>query len=678
MRSSEMFMTSIHGVPINTEEIESALQNHASIKEAKVAFDKGKHSERLVAWIVTKPKTEAEITDIRRHIEKTLSSNMVPSLFIFTKLLPLNTNGTVDRAALSFYAAERDSNESYEGPRNLLENVITDIWKTILGEEKIGIHDDFLDLGGDSIQAGLISLKIQECFNVELPLVMFFEDMTVAKLAEDIYCSQENQIFVSPDRVRPIDRNDDLPLSVAQEQLLSQEFYSDIYGIPYISSSAWFSIKLSGNLNREVLEKALNFVINRHEVFRTAYWPVIDSISPATNKWNTVCQTCRMNPGQFFPKVKFKQSIQESVVIYFDYYDISEYCDKDKSIEKNIIAEQLLQERYIYESPPLTRAALIQTEENEHTLIVAAAHIIADGMSMYIYENELASVYSALIKNHPVNLPELELQYLDYVAWDKHKIKNGLLDSVRSYWQQKLEGYIPTDSTILPFADIENSNYDGFDFETKYICQLFSREMSSKIRNYAKSMNKTVFSVLMAGYMLCLYRESGKNDLGVLTFFANRTRPEFKNVIGNFATGNIIRVKFQEDDTLQHCLEAAAESLDNAIINQELTMFPPDFRVCNSLCDKVAHTSFTCDLLMNYEYTPFFGLDLENEIIALTRSRYALRAFVLDSGEDLAYMFQYNLDLFDGADIRRIAEHTENNIKEIITNPESVILSADL
>ena len=673
-----MSVINIQGFYIEPERIESVLRNHPAIAEAVVTPDKG-ITERLVAWVVCKPKADVDVHEIRWHVEKFLSAHMVPSIFMFMKQLPLNADGTVDRIALSFDAKKyADTTSDYETPRNQLENLVADIWKTTLGEERIGIHDDFLDLGGDSIQAGLVSLKIHECFNVEIPLVMFFEDMTVAKLAEAIYRCQENDVFVPSDKIRPIDRNGDLPLSAFQEQLLYQELYSDVYNIPSLPSSAWFSIRLSGNLNREILEKAFNYVINRHEVFRTTYWPAFGSLSPIVDKWDTVRQSCRMNPGLFLPKVTFKQTIHPSVVMNYDYYDISAYTYIDKYIATNAVAEKIVQKRYLYEIPPLTRAALIKTTENEHVLIVAAAHLIVDGLSMTIYEKELAFVYSELIKNQSVNLPEPEIQYIDYVVWEKHGMKNGIFDSVRSYWQQQLDGYIPTDATILPFADIENSNYDGFDFETRYIYHRISDDINNEIRNYAKSNNKTIFSILLTGFILCLCKISSRTDIGVVTFFANRTRSEIKNVIGNFANGNIIRVKFREDDCLQHCISIVAKSLDDAIKNQKLMMIPPDSRLRKSLCDIVANSPITCDLLMKNEYAPFFGLEVENAIIELYKSRYPLRAFAIDSGKDLAYMFQYNLDLFDGADIRRIAVLTEDIVKMLVINPSEKISSVAL
>ena len=183
----------IRGFRIETEEIESVLRNHPAIKEAIVTVDRGKQSERLIVWIVFNHEMESDIPELRRHIKKFLPVYMVPSVFIFTDQLPLNANGKVDRMALLFDAAEQTTAPgNYEKPRNQLESTLISIWASFLSQDMIGIHDNFLDLGGDSIQAGLISLRIRENFNVEIPVIMFFEDMSVGKLAEEIYHCQQN------------------------------------------------------------------------------------------------------------------------------------------------------------------------------------------------------------------------------------------------------------------------------------------------------------------------------------------------------------------------------------------------------------------------------------------------------------------------------------------------------
>ena len=105
---------------IKIEEIEFVLRNHPAVDEVAVTHDRGKYAERLVAWVVCKPRMDADVSELRRNIEKCLPAHMIPSVFIFTKQLPADANGKPDRTALSFDVAEHGSNGN--SPRNLLEN----------------------------------------------------------------------------------------------------------------------------------------------------------------------------------------------------------------------------------------------------------------------------------------------------------------------------------------------------------------------------------------------------------------------------------------------------------------------------------------------------------------------------------------------------------------------------
>ena len=575
------------------------------------------------------------------------------------------------------YIYNTDQKYSLSEP-SYIESLLMGIWKEVLEIDDLAIDDNYVDIGGESLSALMIISRIKTNIKVVITMREFLDNLTVRHLAKLVEDRIKHATSEPSDKIIIIDRNDDVPLSFFQEARLMYELSLDVNNVTYLHSSSWFSIRLHGSLDRKALENAFNYMINRHEIFRTSYWPVFGSVSPATDKWDTVCQSCRMNPGQFLPKVKFKQSIHPSAIMNFDYTDISEYGDEDKNIEINIIADEVIQKRYRYESPPLTRAALVRIAESEHMLIVAAAHLIADMFSIRIYEKELAYVYSTLVNEQPINLPDIETQYADYSAWMKRRLETGSFDSAKSYWKEQFDGYTPTDVTILPFTDIEGSENDtDFGIEAKYYHHPISDELSSAIRKYAGSVNMTVFNIVMTGFILCLHGESGKNDIGVYTFFANRVRPETESIIGMFAIGNTIRIKINADDSLYQCLSNVSETMDCALRNQEFMLPPPDLRVRKTLYDLVVYRPITCELLTVDENASFYGLDVERAVVGRSKSEYALRSFVIDFGKKLSLMFQYNLDLFDSSDIRRMAARMERIIKEIITNPFAAISSVD-
>jgi len=673
------------GHRIELGEIEAAIMDCGKVREAIVITSGNTDIDRKILGYVipelsidSADEQDSYIKNLKEILGRKLPEFMIPSRILTLKEFPKLSNGKIDRKSLPLpEMPERDA----AGLKSVLsstESAIMEIWEDVLGFGGFNINDNYMEIGGNSLSAIIISNRIKSILKVKIAIRDFLDNPTIKLLAKLVKQRIESSASELSETIVSVDRNDDMPLSSFQESRLRYELSMDVGNVSYLNVSTWFSIRLSGRLDREALEKAFDYIINRHEVFRTAFWPTLDSFSPVTNKWNTVCRTCCINPGLFLPKVKFKQFVQPNVTMNLGYYDVSKYDDGDKNVEIRIIADEIIEKRYKYESPPLTRAALIRTAEAEHIFIVAASHLIADAFSMNIYEKELAYAYNAIVNKQSMSLPGIETRYADYSAWQKRRLETGALDSVTTYWQRQFDGYVPTDVTILPFTDIEGSeNDEDFDIEAKYLYHPISDELGVAIRKYAGSNKITVFSIAMTGFILCLHVESGKDDIGVFTFFANRALQETENIIGMFATGNIVRLKIDKTSSFHQCILNVSESLNGALKNQELMISPSGMRAAKSFFDYVVSRPITCELLMDDKCASFSGLDAEKTIFGRSKSEYALRSFVIDSLERLSLLFQYNLDLFDAADIKQMAARTESIIKEMITNPLKTISSLE-
>jgi amino acid adenylation domain-containing protein len=676
----------VRGHRIELGEIEAAIIDCGEVRETVVTTSGNTDIDRkLLGYIVPDFKSDSAeeldsyIRNLKEFLNRKLPEFMIPTRLTILNEFPKLPNGKIDKKSLPIPETSINVAEGLNDVLSPTESSLREIWEDALGIDGFGINDNYIDIGGNSLSVIIIINKIKSKWSVKIATSDFLENPTIKLLAILVDQRVASSVFEPSDEIVSIDRNNDMPLSFLQEVRLRYELSLDAGNAPYLHSSTWFGIKLFGNLDREALKKAFNYVINRHEVFKTAIWPIMDAVSPAMNKWDTACKICSINPKLLIRKIKFKQSVQPTVTMNLDYCDISKYGNEDKNIEIRIIADEIMSKRYRYESPPLTRATLLRVADAEHILIVAAAHLIVDAVSMRIYEKELAYAYSALVNGQSINLPDIKLQYADYTAWTKHRLEAGSLDSVKSYWQKQFDGYTPTDVTILPFTDTEGSENDAdFSIETKYYHHSMSNELSDAVRKYAGSVNMTVFGIVMTGFILCLYSESGKSDIGVLTYFANRIRPEMENTIGMFATGNIIRVKVNAEDSLYQCAAIVSESLNDALTNQELVVSPPDSRTYKSLYDLVVNRPITCESLVDNECASFSGLNVERAFAGRNKSEYALRSFIVDSSKNLFLMFQYNLDLFNGADIGRIAMRTENIIKSMLAHPFAKLSSINL
>jgi len=109
---------------------------------------------------------------------------MLPSAWLWLDAMPLNANGKLDRNALSALTNPIDNAQSYVAPRDEAEEAVADIWREVLGIGQLGIHDDFFDLGGHSLAGVQVTVKVQELFNIEIPVKILFEAATVAKFVD--------------------------------------------------------------------------------------------------------------------------------------------------------------------------------------------------------------------------------------------------------------------------------------------------------------------------------------------------------------------------------------------------------------------------------------------------------------------------------------------------------------
>jgi acyl carrier protein len=195
----------IRGFRIEPGEIEAALGEHPSVRETvvvaredataehqpvdnpKSVIENRKSGKRLVAYIVCNDNRTVQIDELRTSLKSKLPDYMVPSVFVFLDGLPLDPNGKVNRRSLPAPDQARpDLKEPLVPPRTPAEKLIAEIWAEVLALKKIGIHDNFFDLGGHSLLGAQVISRVRDAFQVELPLRSLFESPTVAGLAVQV------------------------------------------------------------------------------------------------------------------------------------------------------------------------------------------------------------------------------------------------------------------------------------------------------------------------------------------------------------------------------------------------------------------------------------------------------------------------------------------------------------
>jgi acyl-coenzyme A synthetase/AMP-(fatty) acid ligase/acyl carrier protein len=184
----------LRGFRIELGEIEEAIRHNASVREVVVVDREDRPGDkRLVAYVVADPGETLFADQLRGFLKERLPDFMIPSAFVALEQMPLTPNGKLDRKALPVPdEAQLRSQTPFASPRSPLEELLADVWAEVLGVERVGIHDDFFEMGGQSILATQLISKIQQILPVELPLRTIFEAPTVAELATAIEQSQQS------------------------------------------------------------------------------------------------------------------------------------------------------------------------------------------------------------------------------------------------------------------------------------------------------------------------------------------------------------------------------------------------------------------------------------------------------------------------------------------------------
>jgi len=212
----------IRGFRIELGEIESVLAQHPEVSQAVViACTNDQGGQQLLGYYVpAHPEVSPSMAELRSFLRDKLPEYMVPGAIVELEALPLTPNGKVDRRALAKLNPSPDLEEVYQAPTTELEKTIAEIWQGALQLEKVGIHNNFFDIGGHSLLVVAIHSKLQQRLRREFPVVVLFQHPTVSTLAQ--YLSQAAGQQISAQKTRP--SGQDGKASIRRQKQLRQQY----------------------------------------------------------------------------------------------------------------------------------------------------------------------------------------------------------------------------------------------------------------------------------------------------------------------------------------------------------------------------------------------------------------------------------------------------------------------
>src|SRR5437763_3999511 len=633
----------VRGYRIEPGEIEWALTQHESVREAVVAVQESASGEKtLVAYVVMQPDQAFSVPDLQSYLKSKLPDYMTPGIFMPLEKLPLTPNGKVDLKALP----QPEASEASGGlalPRTPVEHGIAEIWRQVFGREKLSIHDNFFHLGGHSLLALQIASRVRTVLGAALPLRSVFEGPTIADQARAVEKLLGSGKTAASAGIRPVARPDHLPLSFARQRLwfLQQlEPSSDFYNVP-------LALRIGGPLNVQVLRDCGAEIVRRHEALRTTF-PIRQGV-PA-------------------------QEIGEAAAPPIEVRDLGHLSLKEAEATAQELLSREAQRPFDLSRGPLLRLSLLRLAEDDHVLLLNMHHIIVDGWSVGIFMQELALLYEAFSFGRSSPLSPLPVQYADYAVWQREWLTEEFLETELAYWRNQLSGAAAAE---LP-ADHPRPKVQTFQGEKKSI--LLSPQLLESLRALAHRENSTIFMTLLAGLKALIYRYTGQPDISVGTPVAGRNQPEIERLIGFFVNTLVLRTTMLGQSRFTEFLRQVREVSLGAYAHQELP-FEKLVEELHSQRDPgrtpFFQVMFALEETLSEELV-LPGLQISPIELGTQTAKFDLMLAIRETSLGLPVSFQYNTDLFEDATMERMMRHFERLLCGIAANPAQRIAEIPL
>jgi amino acid adenylation domain-containing protein len=422
------------------------------------------------------------------------------------------------------------------------------------------------------------------------------------------------------------------PLSYAQQRLWLLDRLtpgSALYTIPA-------TLRLTSTPDIQALGRSLNEIVRRHETLRTTF---------------------SMRDNQPIQVVAPHLTVDLPIV------DLQQHSPRQREAAAQEQAAIEARRPFDLETGPLFRSILLRLTPEDHLLLISFHHLVADGWSLGVFFRELAAIYPAFVKGLQSPLPNLPIQYPDYVVWQKQWLEGSVMQEQLGYWRQRLSDLpalvLPTDRprSILPQQQGARQ------------AMVIPSVLSSRLAAASQQEGSTLFMTLLAAFQILLQRYSGQEDFAIGTPIANRTRVETEGLIGLFVNTLVLRADVKGDPVFRELMQRVRQTTLEAYAHQDVPferlvedLQPPRDPGRNPLIQIL----FSLQNMPTLANQPSDSIRTGWETDRGT-ANFDLTVDLWETSQGLESRWEYQTDLFDDATISRMMGHFQNLLYSIAT-----------
>ncbi|UZF43852.1 amino acid adenylation domain-containing protein [Rhodococcus rhodochrous] len=652
------FQVKIRGFRIELGEIDAVLSSVPGVGFAvTVGAALASGESALVSYVVPEAGAVLDPAQVRASVGEVLPGYMVPSSVTVLDEVPLTPVGKVDRAALPapvFEVAE------YRAPRSAVEVAVAEEVAQVLGVERVGLDDSFVDLGGNSLAATRLVARLSARLGYRVAVPVVFEASSVQELAARVDIDAAGAgagAGVGAARLVARRRPDRVPLSLAQQRMwfLGRFDSSAAYNIPIV-------VRLTGDLDAAAMQAAVRDLVARHETLRTVY-PEIDGV-PVQEVLPVEAFLPDLLPVEADPDT-LRSEVDAVLSTRFDV-----------TREVPVLA-RLLRCRIGNEN---------SSDATEHVLVVVVHHIAADGASLAPLTRDLAAFYVAHATGTAPDLPPLAVQYADYTLWQRDALGDASdPESVAArqldYWRRALDGLpdqldLPTDH---PRPTVQSHRGGSVDVEVDAL-------VHEQLRELAARHGATPFMVAQAAFAVMLARLSATRDIAIGTPVAGRTDPLLDDLIGMFVNTLVFRTVVDPAESFDELLDRSRATVLEAFDHADLP-FERLVEALDPARSLARHPLFQVGLSFQNlapSRLDLPGLSVESLVPDTRISQFDLHLLVGERVDHdgrcggLAGRLTYAADLFDEETARSFSSMFTRVLAALVASPSRPVGDADM
>jgi amino acid adenylation domain-containing protein len=489
----------IRGFRIEIGEIEAALTAHPAVRQSVVTVREDELGEkRLVAYLVAPEAFEMDASQWRPYLKDSLPDYMVPNAFVMLDALPLLINGKLDRSALPPPEQIRPLPEKkFVAPETPVEKMLAEIWSEVLRLPQIGIHDNFFDLGGDSIRSIQVKAHARQR-GLDCSIDQLFQYQTIHELGQVLKSlttdslpanqSEPFSLIPAEDRLRlPEDVEDAYPLAVLQAGMLFHREYSPETALYHDIAT----YHLTGRFDSDALRKGVRRLAENHPMLRTSFG--LNGFSEPL------------------------QMVHRQAEISLEEFDLSHLSETQQKESLDGWMEELAMRLFDLSQAPLLRFFVHRRGPQSFQFTMNCHHVILDGWSVAAMVTELFHLYFYFLDESQAEpAPPPTVTFRDFVALEKKALASN---EAKDYWTQRLRG-----STVTIMPRLEAT--DPSDHKAQPILRqvVLSAEVSDGLKQLAHAASTPLRTVLLAAHLRVMSLLSGRAD--IITGVVSNCRPE--------------------------------------------------------------------------------------------------------------------------------------------------------